>query len=1248
MAAADPIAILKRDREQTLALANGVGVQNARKLLQRAADELEKRLEKTHPTAEFTHARLTATLQQVRLSMKTLAPALGTTVQALGKTIAESSSRATVAYLSAAEKKFSGLAQPLALDTASLYHRAKSGSESSLLNRLQGDKKKGPGILARYGDAVVQSFEDVLSQRLVQRKSWNEVREELVEQSPFLQGKPRYWAERIVRTESMFVQNRASFLAMEEADAQLGDAVKILSATFDDRTGSDSYAVHGQIRRVNEPFESWHGSYMHPPDRPNDREVVIPWRISWPLTPELKPKTDSEVAARWAYEKRKGSPPARPRLSTVPREQFGTEQPLPEHLKPAPQPATVLKPPAEAPPREPVAAAPMPMRLAEHPHAMLPTQIAEGQQYAAQQKALLKQQKELEKQQKAEAKAAAQALKEALAAAKELEKQQKALEKAEKDAAKAALKAEKDAAKAKKLAAKEAKKQKAAEAAALEAKWEKQAAEEKAEYEAQKKAQLEKEQKAQLEKELELLEQEQNKSALKGAKSFVNPIAEKIGAAKGSNEGGFYRGSDGVERYVKFYEDASQAHIENLTNTLYRELKLGAAKSMTFTTPDGKIAYASEIIPDVVTLGDKGVTKERALQALEGFAADVLTANWDAAGMSVDNMVVDKHGNVHRIDNGGSLLFRAKAGRKPDSALTNVTEWESFFKSSNPGYSRLIKAAEVNSAEEIPSLAKSIDDIVYLRNRYSDGWNGFVEEHAPELNVVDKKKVVDMLSARTLFLNNKLAAIEAAQDARAAEAAALAAEAARRAAMPKPKQVSEAERVRAFREAPALVKVPKPKGMPWSDSYRQPEKRLAPLRSQKELAELVDKEPLNGTTVVGDGDWIENMAIHMTTEIVDGKRYTVARFKVNQHKKLEAIANFKQKGGAVEYFGGWRKLKKMDASTLEMTEASTSHSGISPSVVTFNAKHGNAEVRLSMDSSSSAALHNAVEIRFPEPTGKTANRFDVVADAVKSTLGFDAGPPTEKDLERYKKAKILTLISREATKELQGTARQLDSDQTVEKMWAKHATPLAQRMLDDAEIREVSPGHLTLYSPTIPEELEKAGAKMLFHESSAGVEIVEQMFKNNVGLLSSRERYQRGILVEGQSTQRDFETGGADSVFTRFSIDDTGRYNSGWRFEIDLSEAGRLDTYFYNEDQFGSAASSDIKHRKMVDEVAKIASKREFSSSNELMIRKQVPASSIRRVRSNTSQRADIIKRLKAAGKTEINGVPLEEFFVSY
>lgn len=117
---------------------------------------------------------------------------------------------------------------------------------------------------------------------------------------------------------TMAAYNRAGHEVMRQAEDAVGKCVRILCAHFDDRTGWDSYQVHGQVRRMEEPFEDGEGRlYMVPPNRPNDREIVILHAVEWPLPEELLPKSDEEVLAAWMRQRKKGVPPPRPKMSTV-------------------------------------------------------------------------------------------------------------------------------------------------------------------------------------------------------------------------------------------------------------------------------------------------------------------------------------------------------------------------------------------------------------------------------------------------------------------------------------------------------------------------------------------------------------------------------------------------------------------------------------------------------------------------------------------------------------------------------------------------------------------------------------------------------------------------------------------------------------------------------------------------------------------------------------------------------------------
>jgi hypothetical protein len=92
----------------------------------------------------------------------------------------------------------------------------------------------------------------------------------------------RWKADRIVRTELAHSYSAAHLEGLRAANEADPGYRKKLVATRDDRVGSDSIFVDGQVRELDEPFEDNEGRvYQHPPNRPNDREVEVATRAEW-------------------------------------------------------------------------------------------------------------------------------------------------------------------------------------------------------------------------------------------------------------------------------------------------------------------------------------------------------------------------------------------------------------------------------------------------------------------------------------------------------------------------------------------------------------------------------------------------------------------------------------------------------------------------------------------------------------------------------------------------------------------------------------------------------------------------------------------------------------------------------------------------------------------------------------------------------------------------------------------------------
>lgn len=325
MAGRDPRDVLLLNQQAAVAIANRAGTKQMRAVLEEAEADLIRRLARIRPGAEggFEETQMRATLAQIRQTLAEVTEGIRDSVMTGARRATELAVEDTAEYLRAADRQFRGVGvQPLALDEGAMLSRAVKGTNSTLLRRLgsseeKKDRKARVGILERYGLNTVERFEDKLRMGMITRKPWDEMRSDLIAESPFLQGQPGHWAERIVRTEVMGAHGKASLESFQQVAEEFDDMCKILAATFDVKTASDSYAVHGQVRRTDEPFESWFGEYDHPPNRPNDREVVVPHRTGWAWPKYLTPKSNAAVAARWKQEGRKGSPPPRPRMTTV-------------------------------------------------------------------------------------------------------------------------------------------------------------------------------------------------------------------------------------------------------------------------------------------------------------------------------------------------------------------------------------------------------------------------------------------------------------------------------------------------------------------------------------------------------------------------------------------------------------------------------------------------------------------------------------------------------------------------------------------------------------------------------------------------------------------------------------------------------------------------------------------------------------------------------------------------------------------
>lgn len=248
-----------------------------------------------------------------------------------------------------------------------------------------------------------------------------------------------------------------------------------------------------------------------------------------------------------------------------------------------------------------------------------------------------------------------------------------------------------------------------------------------------------------------------------------------VGGQGGSNPGGMFLGRDGIKRYVKFYENVERGMVENIANAIYAKHGIAVPKSTVFdysgSAYNTKKAFASEVVEGktIQALGGINSVDKKVLEdAFEGYMLDAFLANWDVVGLSSDNMMV-VGGKVVRIDNGGTFIFRAQGGDKPDSALLAFEEFFSLGGTSAKGYTGQFKPIFTrlgyNSVEEAikpltaqaKALAKTLDKIA----KDEAGWFKFFDATSPELSDVSKKRMAAMMIKRRALLDDKVLELEA-------------------------------------------------------------------------------------------------------------------------------------------------------------------------------------------------------------------------------------------------------------------------------------------------------------------------------------------------------------------------------------------------------------------------------------------------------------------------------------------------------
>lgn len=193
-------------------------------------------------------------------------------------------------------------------------------------------------------------------------------------------------------------------------------------------------------------------------------------------------------------------------------------------------------------------------------------------------------------------------------------------------------------------------------------------------------------------------------------------------------------------------------------------------------------------------------------------------------------------------------------------------------------------------------------------------------------------------------------------------------------------------------------------------------------------------------------------------------------------------------------------------------------------------------------------------------------------------------------------------------------------------------------------MQEVLPGYFTIVDREALKSYRKDGKIFVIHHYQDLSNIVP-VVKN--GLLSSHERYKRGLFKNGMSTDMDFETGGAESAFfCAVPEDSIDGFANG--LIIDPQILNRTDWYSYYTDRFGALTQYFFDSRPAPEDFfSKIKEDYSTNCFNEIMMERGVPPEMIRGiVVGRADEKTNILADLQRAGIHEVNGMPIDQFII--
>lgn len=377
-----------------------------------------------------------------------------------------------------------------------------------------------------------------------------------------------------------------------------------------------------------------------------------------------------------------------------------------------------------------------------------------------------------------------------------------------------------------------------------------------------------------------------------------------------------------------------------------------------------------------------------------------------------------------------------------------------------------------------------------------------------------------------------------------------------------------------------------------------------------------------------DHDHIENQTI----DIIDARDIggLVASFKLTSgtyDKVIKALGRREEEADETVARNAITYLSTQGGDSFEISRA-------------YEIKDGDVTVKVAIpdhnyfgrEKQSSLGLVN-IEIPLGDSKDPSALE-DRINQILERTLGIEQAlkPPTPEAVSEYKQARYIW-------------HHKLSADQLTDEQ---------RQSIENLSRQEVFAGYRTMVDEGKHKEYqEKFGEIVLVHNLYSAQNLINVIKAG--GLMASHERFRRGLITNGMSSVKDFETGGADSVFTR-AFARSALESHGLLDERTGSEAllilnpkvmDRTDWYVYTSDEFGATDEVTFKTRLSPEDFFK-EQESNVSQNNEQMFRTGISIADVEGVlcEKNSGVERSIRHQIQDSGQN-ISQEELDELFES-